>query len=183
MKSKKLLLSLGFVLFLAFAGHTSYGQNSVVKVNIFSLLVKTFNVSFEQKINANSSAQLGFFYTGYSVSDTKFSGFGLTPEYRYYLSDTEAPKGVYIAPFLRYQSFKLEDNSSGTSNEGKLTTFGGGLLIGKQWIFKERVSLDIFLGPAYYSGDTKVTSGSNTFDTGAFDGFTIRTGLTFGVAF
>lgn len=166
---------------LAMVNTSSYGQGNVVKINIFSPIVKTFNVAYEKKINATSSAQLGFFYTGYSTGDTKFSGFGITPEYRFYLSDTEAPQGVYVAPFARYQSFKLEDKS--LNNKGEFTAFGGGLIIGKQWIFKERVSLDIFIGPAYFTGDTKVTSGTNTFDTDAFDGFTIRTGLTLGIAF
>ena len=176
-------MSVGILAFLLFAGTSAFSQSSVVKLNIFSPLVKTFNVSYEQKLAANSSLQLGFFYTGYSAGDTEFSGFGLTPEYRYYLSSTEAPQGVYIAPFIRYQNFKLEDSSFGTTNKGEFTAFGGGLILGKQWIFKERVSLDIFLGPAYYSGDVKVTSGSDTFDTGAFDGFTVRTGLTLGIAF
>lgn len=166
---------------LAMVNVASYGQGNVVKINIFSPIVKTFNVAYEKKLNANSSGQLGFFYTGYSTGDTEFSGFGITPEYRFYLSDTEAPQGVYVAPFVRYQSFKVEDKT--LNNKGEFTAFGGGLIIGKQWIFKERVSLDIFIGPAYFSGDTKTTSGTNTFDTDAFDGFTVRTGLTLGIAF
>jgi hypothetical protein len=31
--------------------------------------------------------------------------------------------------------------------------FGGGVVIGKQWIFKEKISLDIFIGPQYSVGD------------------------------
>lgn len=61
--------------------------------------------------------------------------------------------------------------------------FGGGVVIGKQWIFKEKISLDIFIGPSYSSGNVKVESGQDTFDTGVFDGFGIRTGLTLGFAF
>lgn len=183
MKSKKSLLSFAFVLALSLLSYTSYSQSSVFKINIFSPLVRTLNVSFEQKLSGSSSAQLGFFYTGFSVSDTKFSGIGLTPEYRFYLSDTDAPAGVYVAPFIRYQNFKLEDEVNNA--KGELSTFGGGLLIGKQWIFKERVSLDLFIGPAFQSGDVKVTSSSGNadFETGLFDGFTVRTGVTLGIAF
>ncbi|MBX2896291.1 MAG: DUF3575 domain-containing protein [Cyclobacteriaceae bacterium] len=150
-------------------------------MNIFSPIVKTFNASFERKLSANSSFQLGAFFTSYNPASTKFSGFGLTPEYRFYLSETEAPAGVYLAPFVRYQNFKLTEES--TASKGTFTTFGGGLVIGKQWIFKEKISLDIFLGPQYSSGNVKVTSGSDTFDTDVFDGFGIRTGLTLGFAF
>ena len=156
-------------------------QENVFKINIFSPIVKTFNVSYERKLSATSSFQLGAFYTGYSAGETKFSGFGLTPEYRFYLSESEAPAGVYVAPFVRYQNFKLTEDIS--DSEGTLSMFGGGLVIGKQWIFKEKISLDIFLGPQYTTGDVKVTSGSDTFDTDVFDGFGIRTGLTLGFAF
>lgn len=82
---------------------------------------------------------------------------------------------------MRYQNFKLTEDVS--DSEGTLSMFGGGLVIGKQWIFKEKISLDIFLGPQYTTGDVKVTSGSDTFDTDVFDGFGIRTGLTLGFAF
>lgn len=180
MKNKN-LLRFGVLIGLLTLSLAGFGQKSVVKLNIFSPLVKTFNVSYEQKFNATSSGQLGFFYTGYSVNDTKFSGFGITPEYRFYLSETEAPQGVYLAPFIRYSSFKLEEKT--TNSKGDFTAFGGGVIIGKQWIFKERVSLDIFIGPSYSSGSVKVTSGTDSFDKGVFDGFGIRTGLTLGLAF
>lgn len=166
------LMLTGFIL-------TANGQGNVIKINILSPVVKTFNIQYEKKLNATSSFQLGFFYTGYSTGGTSFSGFGLTPEYRFYLSDSEAPKGVYVAPFVRYQSFTLEDGS----NKGTLSTFGGGLILGKQWIFKEKFALDLFIGPSYNSGSVKVTSGADTFDSDAFDGFSVRTGICFGYAF
>ncbi len=178
MKTKFSLITLAVLLVFAVTGKA---QENVFKINIFSPIVKTFNVSYERKLSASSSLQLGFFYTGYKSGDTKFSGIGVTPEYRFYLSESEAPVGVYVAPFLRYQNFKLEEEA--TNSEGTLSMFGGGLVIGKQWIFKERISLDIFLGPQYATGDVKATSGQDTFDTDVFDGFGIRTGLTLGIAF
>ena len=181
MNMKKSLMSFGFGFVFTLLCSSGFAQSSVFKINIFSPLVRTLNVSFEQKLKPASSAQLGFFYTGFSVGDTEFSGIGLTPEYRFYLSDTDAPKGVFIAPFVRYQNFKLEEKV--TNSKGELSTFGGGLIIGKQWIFKERISLETFIGPVYQSGDVKVTSGTDNFDTGAFDGFSVRAGLTLGVAF
>ncbi len=156
-------------------------QENVLKINIFSPIVKTFNMSYERKVSATGSFQLGAFYTGFTSGDTEFKGFGITPEYRFYLSETEAPVGVYVAPFVRYMDFDLTDEA--TTSDGTLSMFGGGLVIGKQWIFKEKISLDAFVGPQYATGDVKVKSGTDSFDTDVFDGFGIRAGLTFGFAF
>lgn len=88
---KNLIVALVFL--LAGGVFTSAkAQENVFKINIFSPIVKTFNVSYERKLSATSSFQLGAFYTGYSAGETKFSGFGLTPEYRFYLSESEAPE-------------------------------------------------------------------------------------------
>ncbi len=156
-------------------------KENAIKINILSPIVKTFNVQYERKLNATSSAQLGFFYTGYSVSETSFSGFGITPEYRFYLSEVEAIQGVYIAPFLRYQDFSLTESI--TSSKATMATFGGGVILGKQWLFKDKIVLDLFFGPSYSSGALKITSGSATFNTNVFDGFGLRAGVCFGFAF
>lgn len=128
--------------------------------------------------------QLGFFYTTIKISETKFSGFGITPEYRFYLSESkDVLNGFYVAPFLRYQNFKLEDEF--TNDEATLTTFGGGVLAGHQWIFKERFSLDTFIGPSYLGGSVDVEGDAeeDDFSTGALNGFGVRVGVTFGIAF
>lgn len=167
---------------LMLAVSAAYAQQNVIKINILAPIVKTFNVQYERALNDQSSLQLGFFYTGYSTGDSKFSGFGITPEYRFYLSETAAPQGVYIAPFVRYQSFTIEDDVADA--EADFTAFGGGVILGKQWIFKEKVALDIFLGPAYYSGNVDVKSGNeDDLETGAFDGFGLRAGVCFGFRF
>jgi Protein of unknown function (DUF3575). len=181
MKHKKIIFSIGFAIGLSALSLTSFGQKTALKINIFSPLVKTLNLSLEQKINATHSGQVGFFTTGVKFRDTEFRGFGITAEFRFYLLKAEAIRGFYVAPFFRYQDFKLEDVS--TNSKGEITPIGGGFTIGKQWVFKERISLDVFLGPAYYSGEVNVTSGTNSFDIGALSGFTVRPGLTFGIAF
>lgn len=193
---KKILLSAALVAAGLFVNNAK-AQTSVVKVNVFSPLVKTASLFYEHKVSDNKSAQLGFFYTGYKFSDTKFSGFGVTPEFRFYLSGDDAPSGFYIAPFARYQNFTLTTPSGGTFNangeyiasEGKddeatLTTVGGGVIAGRHWIFGERFSLDMFLGPQINAGTIKVKTGNEgNFTAGSLDGFGIRTGVTFGLAF
>jgi hypothetical protein len=184
---KKNLVVALVVLLMGGVFTSANAQENVVKINIFSPIVKTFNMSYERKISATGSFQIGGFFTSYSPEGTSFSGFGVTPEYRFYLSESEAPAGVYVAPFLRYQNFKVENTFDSEVTKGTWSAFGGGVVIGKQWIFKEKISLDIFIGPQYNANaDVKITSGSGSsesFDLGVFDGFGIRTGLTLGFAF
>ncbi len=156
-------------------------KKNAIKVNIFSPIVRTGSFFYERALSNATSAQLGFFYTGYKISDTKFSGFGITPEFRFYPSKKEDMKGFYLAPFVRYQNFSLTQDA--TDSKGTFTSFGGGVLIGGQFLFGNIVTLDMFIGPAYYSGTTKVNSGTGSFDLGSFDGFGVRAGVTVGIAF
>lgn len=184
---KKILFAAGLLLT---AGSVS-AQDNVIKVNILSPIVKTGSFFFEHKLNESSSLQLGALFTNWSIGDTKITGFAITPEYRFYLSSSkEAMEGFYVAPFVRYQKLNLKNtdsfSSSSQSEEASLNTFGGGVLIGHQWIFKQRFSLDTFLGPSYNGGTISYTDSrgsNNDLDAGVFRGFGIRTGITFGIAF
>lgn len=176
---KNLMLSIA-ALVITYAANA---QSNAIKVNLLSPVVRTINLSYERVISENGSIQLGFFYTGAKVSDVKIDGFGLTPEYRFYLSSTPAPNGFYVAPFLRYINFKAEDQTDNTINKATVTQFGGGVVVGRQWVFKERVTFDLFIGPKYQGTDVKVTSGQDTFSGSLFNNFGIRGGLTLGVAF
>lgn len=179
---KKIILTMLCIGTLATA--SVQAQSNALKLNIFAPIVNTANLQYERAIGENKSLQLGFFYTAWNPEGSKFRGIGVTPEFRFYLSDTPAPAGFYAAPFLRYQNFTIEETDPDFSAKGTLSTFGGGLIIGKQWIFKERVVLDIFIGPSYNSGKIKVESGdANLLDPRALDGFGVRTGVCFGLAF
>lgn len=184
MKRIKIILTL--IVFTSFA----YGQESEtpmnnIKVNIFSPIVKTGSFFYERKINTNSSAQLGVGFTAYNREGIKINGLFFTPEYRFYLSSSkEALEGFYVGPYLRYQNLKIEDTQvSEEPSKATLSTFGGGVVVGHQWIFKNIFSLDVFLGPNYNSGTIKITSGDEPDIPASFEGFGARFGLTFGVAF
>lgn len=172
---------------VAIASGSAQAQSNVVKVNILSPIARTGSVFYERTIAEDKSLQLGVFYTGASVDDVKFRGFGITPEYRQYLSKSkEAPEGFYLAPFARYQSFTVtaDDETMDVEAKGKFNSYGGGLLIGGQWLFNNRIILDTFFGPSYNKGNLKVTSGSEeSLDTGFLGGFGLRTGVSIGLKF
>lgn len=182
---KKVLLSMALCVSTLTLIHAQEGKSNAFKVNILSPVVKSGSFFYERAVNETSSLQLGVGFTAYNANQVKISGLFFTPEYRFYMSG-QALNGFYISPFLRYQNLKIEDTESDPANPDKatLTTIGGGLTAGRQWMFKDIVTLDIFLGPSYNSGKMKVTSGSDVEDVpGALNGFGLRTGVTLGIAF
>ncbi len=172
---------LGFFLMLPSMAQES--SQNVIKANIFSPLVRTGSFFYERSMNEAMSIQFGFFYTGISVLETSFSGFGITPEFRYYMSEKRvSPSGVFIAPYLRYQSFNLTTEID--DGKASYSAMGGGLLVGYQSVVRNRISIEAFIGPAYSVGNVKVEAGdAGSFDVGYFDGFGVRTGVTVGLAF
>ncbi|UKJ06073.1 DUF3575 domain-containing protein [Solitalea lacus] len=186
----KKIYALVAALFMAGAAMAQDGPKNAIKVNPLSIGVSTINISYERAAGEKSSFQLGGYYTGYSITDTKWSGFGITPEYRIHLGQSAtAIQGFYVAPFLRYQNLKITSPSFdeiGNQSEIKstLNTFGGGAVIGRQWVWG-KFALDIFGGPAFNSGSAK-TEGNDAFDiqgANRFKGFTLRFGVSLGLGF
>jgi len=191
---KKVLLASVVALFLVSSINAQDNPKTLIKCNLGSLIFSTFNFQLEKVVGEKQSLQLGVFFTSLKVTDTKFSGFGITPEYRFYMSQKGAPKGFFAAPFIRYQSFKLTNGSSYDYTTGqslgeasaKLSTFGGGVIIGFQGIIANHISIETFAGPSINAGKVKVdTAGASDsdFSVGSFSGFGVRAGFTVGVAF
>lgn len=165
---------------------SSFAQKqNIIKANLVSPILKSGSFFYERILDTDKSLQLGIGFTSYSPVETKLSGIFITPEFRYYLTEgKEAPRGFYLAPYLRYQSLNIEDKASGSKAE--LSTIGGGVVVGHQWLFKNTIALDIFLGPSYNKGNAKSTDSQNqtTYTIpGAISGFGLRSGITLGVAF
>ncbi|RSK50866.1 DUF3575 domain-containing protein [Hymenobacter rigui] len=184
-------------------------QTNVIKLDIFQPIVNTAALSFEHKLTEASSFQFGvsftanyredgYDYSGSSYEGRKTSGFGIMPEYRFYLSEKHpAMEGFYVAPFLRYQylsqtgSYSSYDPLTGNITyrkaDASLNAFGGGVVVGRHWIFKQRFSLDALLGPSYMVSG--VTSDDRNVEKSNFLGFyddmnyCLRGAITFGIAF
>ncbi|RYY83737.1 MAG: DUF3575 domain-containing protein [Chitinophagaceae bacterium] len=177
---KKTILALGLAA-VAFGAQAQ--KSNAIKANIFSPIVKSGSFFYERKINEKMTGQIGVGFTAYNKTDVGFNGIFITPEFRYYLTG-EALDGVYVGPFVRYQNLKISDESSSSKENATLSTFGGGAVIGRQWLFGNIVTLDIFIGPSFNTGKIKYDDGNgNTEVPGSLNGFGVRTGLTVGVAF
>jgi len=154
-------------------------EKNVLKVNTLSLFLATGSIFYEHKFSDLTSGQLGLAYMGVKIQNTKFTGLILTPEVRFY-PKKNAIDGFYIAPYLRYQNYTLQDATS----KGTLSSMGGGLLFGRQWITNSGFTMDLFFGGHYGSSSIKVdNNGVNNFDTNLITGFGMRIGFALGFAF
>ncbi len=163
-------------------------RSNVIKTSLTAPIIRTYTLAYERVLNKDMSVQLGgAYFAGWEIGDTRLDGFSIIPEYRYYLSESKTiPSGAFIAPFIRYGSIGLESGDAGTPDyvKASLTNIGGGVLVGVQRLFKETISLEAFIGPAYYDLSVKVESGmEENASLGLLEGFSVRLGVTVGIGF
>jgi hypothetical protein len=170
----------------------SAGHNNLLKINPLSLVAATGSFAYERVINEQMSGQLGFLFTRYSGRVTggrTLSGFAITPEFRYYLTGA-APQGFFVAPFLRYRRTSLVGDVTvqGRTFEGTLqmNNFGGGVLIGGQFVLGERISFEGFIGPTVTGRSYEFSEETTERDYDVPNFFSpvwFRTGITIGFLF
>lgn len=143
-------------------------QRFAIKINPLSIFLLTGNVQGEAAITDRMSVQLGAYYTGLKFGSSAdgasgkigYNLFALTPEVRFYLLKAQsAPRGLYVAPFARFQKGKIFGNASvddpdtgapiSAAVTARLTTFGGGATIGYQLITPGGFVFDAFVGPQF----------------------------------
>jgi hypothetical protein len=177
---KHAILTIGIICLMAF---NVLAQENALKLNPLSIFAATGNVSYERAISSKQSFQLGVHYSGIKFSSIKYTGYGITPEFRFYLGQ-EVMNSFYVAPFARYQSFTIAEVE--TDSKATLTIMGGGVLLGRQWILGESFTIDLFMGPKYSSTNFKVSNGDvDDFKNAKklFDGMGLRSGFTIGFTF
>jgi hypothetical protein len=159
-------------------------EKFVIKINPLSALLRTGSLFIETKLDNSKSIQLGVAYMGLGIGDLKYSGIILTPEMRFYMNE-RAISGGYIAPYFRFQRYSITDESTSPNSEISYTSFGGGLLFGRQWVFESGFALDLFGGPSYNEGKFKYESGNSQEDNFLFgmNGMGIRIGVAIGFGF
>ncbi|RTQ49288.1 DUF3575 domain-containing protein [Hymenobacter gummosus] len=194
------------LMLLAGSATTALAQRThAIKLNVLSTGVRTASLFYEHKVRERGSAQLGLALTSLGSGDNRLSGVTLTPEYRFYLSG-QALDGFYVAPFVRFRSFKMTapsnqfDQYGNPSTEiytGRTQTFGGGVVAGYQWLISERLTLDVYggLSHSFSSFSSKEGISAGEFDdysrlsgvglsfSRMFSNTGLRSGFTFGVAF
>jgi len=180
----KKLIILSLLVLFSVKIYAQSEERFAIKINPLSVFLSTGSMFFEGKLNNNSSLQMGVAYTGLELGDFKYNGIILTPEFRFYAKQRSI-SGFYIAPYLRFQNFNitLEDPTSNTEMNYK--SYGGGVLLGRQWVYSSGFVFDLFAGPSYNDGDITYKSGSSKDDDFAFGlkGSGIRVGIAIGFGF
>lgn len=159
-------------------GDVPQPKKNIIKLNLTSLIFTNFSLQYERILSKKTSFALGVGIRPKSglpfakslkdkfgsnsdaaraIDDTKLSNFNITPEFRFYVGRKGAPRGFYIAPFLRYNSLKLDqfyrftpsDNLKHVANiSGSINSFGAGVLFGTQYNLGKRMTLDWWImGP------------------------------------
>lgn len=198
----KHILFSGLLLVYVFAPvHAQEQKNPVIniKTNPFASMLNMIPLSIETFITNDFSASANVFIISSSngVSATYFeqSGFGFSPEIRYYFTENEVSghkNRVYASALYSYEEGtnttldRYDDPIPGWSH-----AVGGALLIGNQWFFKNRFTVDLFLGPAYISYVKNEDFDTNLSKGGFFlgmlgskaTGTRVKFGFNIGIAF
>ncbi|HCB63189.1 MAG: hypothetical protein A2W93_11540 [Bacteroidetes bacterium GWF2_43_63] len=170
-----------------------------IKTNPFASMLNMIPLSVEAFITNDFSASANVFIISSSngMSETYFEqgGFGISPEMRYYFTDNVInghKNRVYAAALYSY-----EQGTNATLDRydnpipGWSHAVGGALLIGNQWFFKNRFTVDLFLGPAYMSYVKNEDFDTNLSKGGFFlgmlgskaTGTRVKFGFNIGIAF
>lgn len=164
MKVKQICFSLFFL--ILWQGSSLFAQSNVIKIGPLKLIQRSVALSFEHALNEDMSFGIGTNVflrrdlfgnneiinssSNLTLKSIPFSGFTITPEFRYYIGEAAAPKGFYLNPFLRYLQYNSSLEADILSN-GELSTVatnlrfrgaGIGFSIGYQWLINDQISID-----------------------------------------
>jgi len=176
-------------------------NKNILKLDISSPIMRTANVSFEHQTKERSSFVLGALYQDQSdgFASSYISRVAITPEYRYYMGRYNAPEGIYLSMFARYQYMEaLEETYIGYDpitymsiyeyTKRNINTGGVGMSFGYQRVFQDKISIDVNFGTIWNSGDTRVSTSepfiqapNETFRP--YVGYFVRTGVAVGFLF
>jgi len=197
--NKKFFLSLAFVIF----SMAAFGQSNAIKLNLTNLLTpfpRTASVAYERVIADNISVNttIGILVPvvdgnalatddGGFVGNTRLGGLNITPEVRFYTGRNGAPRGFYVAPYLRYNTWSAKLDGTFTEAEtgnntsidgelvGRINFVGLGVQFGAQWVISDVFVIDwYFLG---LSANFTNIAASFTPDAGTFDIDEVRAAL------
>ena len=163
---KKIFLIIAAIFVFSFAN----AQSNIVKVSPVGFFLGSFKASFEHSLNVKNSIVVSGRYLNIKDAETLFNssrgtvtGFDIDLSYRYYFSkNSDAPKGLFFAPFVNTQNLKTKYtcndifNSNPNPVEASYSYFGvtTGAVAGHQWTLDSGLVIDFFFGYGYRFSST-----------------------------
>lgn len=154
----KYFKSIAFVAFATLFSVTAIAQENVVRLGLGGLAVSNLNFDVERAVTDNQAVSLNLgiltprsklpfgIDDGTDLDLERIGGISIAPEYRFYTGTQEALRGFYVAPYLKYSRYGVNavGDYDGTDGDvaAKLSTIGGGIQLGAQWLINDRVSID-----------------------------------------
>lgn len=191
-----------FVIVLILTTSVVSAQNkNILKLDISSPIMRTANVSFEHQTKERSSFVIGGLYQDQSdgFANGYITRIAITPEYRYYMGRYNAPEGIYLSMFARYQYMEaLQETYIGYDpitfmsiyeyTKRNINTGGIGMSFGYQRIFQDKISIDLNFGTVWNSGDSRVSTSEPYIQAPneafrPYVGYFVRTGVAVGFLF
>jgi len=137
---------------------TAIAQKNVVRLGLGGLAARNLNFDVERAVTDNQalSLNLGILVPrsklpfgvddGTDLELNRLGGISIAPEYRFYTGTKKALNGFYVAPYLKYSSYGVGASGNYDGSDGdisaKLSTIGGGIQLGAQWLINDHFSID-----------------------------------------
>ncbi|MFN0048851.1 MAG: DUF3575 domain-containing protein [Cytophagales bacterium] len=137
-------------------------RKNVINVNLSSMLISHYGISYERALTDKISVRLygDVASANYVIQDydIKMAGFGIVPEFRYYVSKSGAPYNYFIGLYGVIRKYTIDgsfiDDGKKYTGNGDLSYYGFGFVNGPQFIIGNRIVLAIPFGISFGGGNT-----------------------------
>lgn len=179
-----------------------FGQNqNMIKINFISPLYGTLALNYERSVKPGQSFEVGASWIGCGIMHPDNGrGFSVNGGYKLYFSPSYYLKGIRYAHLLKGGYFKPEieytyasyedgyyyDNDYHSEQQRVVSQYITAMaIIGKQWVWADRFSLDIYYGLGYgFNLTPNITPYLYDYTVGNNNSFLVqKAGIRFGVLF
>ncbi|WP_210487872.1 DUF3575 domain-containing protein [Rufibacter aurantiacus] len=153
-------------------------RKNIVKINLSSLVLNSYNLSYERSLTRKITFVGGYsfipktkvasifavekaldkfideeddmrdYLTNSTVADKTYTG-----EIRFYSGKKPGARGLYLSLYGRYMNldatytheYEANSNTYIIPIDGNVQGFGGGLMIGSQWLIAKRIAFDWYI--------------------------------------
>ena len=145
---KKILLAFSFLAVFTFSAQSQ----GIVKLDPLSLAFGSIRAGYETFTSEKASVYGGLSFVNRGILGIDYTGVGLFGQYRFYLSNTDAPKGIFAGPHAGVNFIGFDDAFNDRLNY-TLVRIGG--IIGYQGLIGDNFTWEIGIGPTFgiISGD------------------------------